>query len=237
MLALSACAGNIPAAPKDQRAEYDPWEPLNRRLSNFNEGFDRVTLKPLAKGYDKVMPEFVKTGVANFSDNLWGPRNIINNFLQGKGSVAGVELVRFLVNTTVGIGGLFDVAGASGVDGNPETFGETFAVWGIPDGPYVVIPLLGPRTLGGAVGIPFNFLSDPLWHVDDSTVKWTIYGIRYVDVRRRLFPAEALIEDSYDRYLAVRESFLQNWQFRVHDGDPPEDDDFYDEFLDEEEEQ
>ena len=111
--ALSACAGNIPAAPKDQRAEYDPWEPLNRRISNFNEGFDKVTFKPLAKGYQAVMPGFVEKGVHNFSMNLLSPQFIINNILQGKPGRGGKECGRFLINSTIGIAGLIDVACAS----------------------------------------------------------------------------------------------------------------------------
>ena len=230
---LSACAGNIPAAPKDQRAATDPWEPLNRRVSNFNEGFYKATFTPLAKGYQKIMPGFVEKGVHNFSMNLLGPMFIINNFLQGKPGRGFSEFGRFLANTTFGIGGLFDIATAGGLESSPETFGQTFAVWGMPDGPYVVIPVLGPRTLSGAVAIPFDFLADPLFHVDDNTTKWIIYGIRLIDVRVQLFKAEALIGDSYDRYLTIRESFLQNRRFRIYDGDPPEDEDFYDEFLDE----
>ncbi len=230
---LSACAGNIPAAPKDQRAATDPWEPLNRRVSNFNEGFYKVTFTPLAIGYQKIMPGFVEKGVHNFSMNLLGPMFIINNFLQGKPGRGFSEFGRFLTNTTFGIGGLFDIATAGGLESSPETFGQTFAVWGMPDGPYVVIPVLGPRTLSGAVAIPFNFLADPLFHVDDNSTKWIIYGIRLIDVRAQLFKAEALIGDSYDRYLTIRESFLQNRRFRIYDGDPPEDEDFYDEFLEE----
>ena len=233
---LSACAGNIPAAPKDQRAASDPWEPLNRRVSNLNEGFYKVTFTPLAKGYQKVMPAFVERGVHNFSMNLLGPLNIINNFLQGKPGRGAKEFGRFLINSIIGIGGLVDVATHSGIESSPETFGQTFAVWGIPDGPYVVIPILGPRTLSGAFAIPLNLLADPLFHLDDSTDKWVIYGIRTIDARMQLFKAEALIGDSYDRYLTIRESYLQNRQFRIYDGDPPEDDDLYDDFLEEEEE-
>ena len=232
---LSACAGNIPAATKEHREEYDPWEPLNRRISNFNEGFDQVTFKPLAKGYEKVMPEFVKKGVHNASMNLLSPLFIINNFLQGKPGRGAKEFGRFVINTIMGIGGLIDVATHSGVESSPETFGQTFAVWGIPDGPYVVVPVLGPRTMSGVFAIPLNFAADPTFYLDDSTGKWVIYGIRTIDLRMQLFTAEKLIEDSYDRYLAIRESFLQNRRFRIYDGDPPEDEDFYDEFLEEEE--
>lgn len=234
---LAGCAGSIPAAPKDQRAATDPWEPLNRRIHNFNTGFDNVTFKPLAKGYEKVVPEFAKKGVGNFSTNLLAPRNIINNLLQGKGGRAMVEFGRFLMNTTFGIGGLFDPATASGLEAYPESFGETFAVWGISDGPYVMIPILGPRTLSGAFALPLDIIVDPLFHLDDNSTKWSIYGVRAIDMRERLFAAEALIEDSFDKYLSIRESFLQNWQFRIYDGDPPEDDDFYDDFLEEEEQE
>ena len=237
MIVLSACAGNIPAAPKDQRAEYDPWEPMNRRISNFNDGLDRVTLRPLAKGYQTIMPGFVKTGVHNFSVNLASPLYIINNFLQGKPTRGFSEFGRFLANSIVGIGGLFDVATNMGLESKPETFGQTFAVWGIPDGPYVVVPFLGGRTLSGAFAIPFNFAGDLAFYLDDSTEKWALYGIRLIDARMQLFKVDDLIADSYDRYLAVRESFLQNRRFRIFDGNPPEDEDFYDEFLDEEEDQ
>ncbi len=230
---LTACAGNMPAAPKDQRAAEDPWEPLNRRISNFNEGFDKVTFKPLAKGYEKVVPQFAKTGIGNFSTNLLGPRNIINNFLQGKAGRGFVEFARFLTNTIFGIGGLFDVATANELESYPESFGETFAVWGISDGPYVVLPVLGPRTLSGAFAIPLNFLADPLFHYDEESTRWIIYGIRAIDLRERLFAAEALTKESFDRYLTSRESFLQNRQYRIYDGDPPEDEDFYEDFLDE----
>ena len=234
MTVMSACAGNIPAAPKDQRADYDPWEPLNRRIGNFNEGLDKVTFKPLAKGYEKVMPEFVEKGVHNFSMNLLGPMFIINNFLQGKPGRGFNELGRFVTNTIFGIGGLFDLAAKGGLESSPETFGQTFAVWGIPDGPYVVIPVLGGRTLSGAFAIPLNFASDPTFYLDDSTEKWLLYGIRTIDLRMQLFPAEeVLLKDAYDPYLTKRESFLQNRRFRIYDGDPPEDEDFYDDFLEE----
>jgi phospholipid-binding lipoprotein MlaA len=235
MSVLTACAGNIPAAPKEERAEYDPWEPLNRRIHNFNDGLDKVTLKPLAKGYQTIMPEFAERGVHNFSRNLVSPLFIINNFLQGKPGRGGKEIGRFVINTIWGIGGLVDVATHSGIESSPETFGQTFAVWGIPDGPYVVIPFLGGRTLSGAFAIPLNFAGDLAFYLDDSTEKWALYGIRLIDGRMQLFKAEELIEDSYDRYLAIRESYLQNRRFRIFDGNPPEDDDFYDEFLEEDE--
>lgn len=231
---LTACAGNIPAAPKDQRAEYDSWEGLNRRIHNFNDGLDKVTLKPLAKAYQWIMPGFVEQGVHNVSMNLLGPLFIINNLLQGKPGRAGKELGRLIINTSIGIGGLFDVATDSGIESSPEDFGQTFAVWGIPDGPYVVVPFLGPHTLSGVFAIPFNIAGDPVVYLDDRRERWVIYGIRLIDARMQLFEVDELVEDAYDPYLRIREAFLQNRRFRIYDGNPPEDDDFYDEFLEEE---
>ena len=127
-----------------------------------------------------------------------------------------------------------DVGSGLGMETYREDFGQTLAVWGVPDGPFVVVPILGPRTLRGATMIPLNFLADPLFHIDDNRIKWWIYGLRYIDIRARLFSVEALIEDSYDRYLTIRESYLQHRLFLIFDGDPPEDEDFYDDFYDEE---
>ncbi len=231
---FAGCAGNIPPAAKENRAPSDPWEPLNRRIHNFNQGVDKVSFKPLAKGYQRVLPETMQRGVNNFSKNLLGPLFIINNFLQGKFRRGFSETGRFLANSTWGILGLVDVGADLGMEPYREGFGQTLAVWGVPDGPYVVVPILGPRTLRGAVTIPLFFLADPLHYVDDDTLRWSIYAVRAVDLRANLFTAEALIEDSFDRYLTIRESYLQHQQFLIYDGDPPEDDDFYDDFYDEE---
>jgi phospholipid-binding lipoprotein MlaA len=227
---VAGCATSIPAAPKDQRAEYDPWEPMNRRIHAFNDNVDKLTLKPLAKGYEAVLPNFMRRGINNFSRNLLIPLSIINNVLQGKFRNGLSETGRFLANSTVGIGGLIDAGADMGLEPHREDFGQTLAVWGVPDGPYVTIPILGPRTLRDATMIPLNFAADPLFHLEHDRTRRTIYFIRTVDVRAQLFTAESLIEDSFDRYLSIRESYLQNRNFLVHDGDPPEDDDFYDEF-------
>lgn len=231
-LLASGCATQHPAAPKEDRSPADPWEPLNRRMSALHNNIDRFTFKPLAKGYEKVIPSPVRRGIDNFSKNLLGPLFIVNNFLQGKGQRGFSEIGRFVANSTLGIGGLFDVGRAMGMETYREDFGETLAVWGVPDGPYVFIPILGPRTLRDATVIPLNFAADPSFYIDDDAIKWSLYGIRAVDVRAQLFTAEALIEDSFDRYLTVRESYLQNRQYLIYDGDPPEDEDFYDDFED-----
>ena len=230
---LAACAGSIPAAPKEDRSPADPWEPLNRRISNFNEAVDKVSFKPLAKGYQAILPEPMQRGIANFSENLLGPLFIVNNLLQGKFKRSLSETGRFLANSTWGILGLVDVGADMGLETYREDFGETLATWGVPDGPFVVVPILGPRTLRDATMIPLNFLADPLFHYDNDSARRAIYLVRAIDVRARFFSVEALIEDSFDRYLTIRESYLQNRRFLIHDGNPPEDDDLYDDLFDE----
>ena len=232
VLLASGCATLPPGDPVD----YDPWEKTNRKLFRFNEAIDKVSLKPIAKGYRKVLPEPVRNSITKFGRNLGAPRNSVNNFLQGKPREGFGEILRFIVNTTIGIGGLFDVATASGLEANPEDFGQTAAVWGVPPGPYVMIPFLGPQTLRDAVLIPANIEFDILHHVDESSVRDRLWVLRTIDVRHRLLSLEELIQDSKDPYVSLRESYLQNREFQVYDGDPPveDDDEFYDEFLDEE---
>jgi phospholipid-binding lipoprotein MlaA len=236
---LSGCAGT-PAGADDEapvRAEYDPLEPLNRGLYTLNDAVDRATLKPIARGYKAVVPEFARRGVTNFSRNLFTPRSALNNFLQGKPGPGFSELGRFILNATLGIGGLIDIATAQGMPEYDEDFGQTFAVWGIPDGPYLFLPILGPKTLLDAVSTPLNIFADPLYHYDNSSVRDKVYGLRTIDLRMRLLTAETLLEDSKDPYLTLRESYLQNRRFQVYDGNPPsteEEDDLFEEFFEEE---
>lgn len=227
LLALGGCATH-PAAPKDQRSPADPWEPLNRQIHGFNDGLDKVTFKPVAKAYEFVIPQFMRTGVTNFSRNLRTPLNMVANLLQGKFKNTFTETGRLVINTTIGIGGLFDIATDAGIERKSEDFGEAFGYWGIPDGPYVVVPFLGPRTLRDAVAIPLNLFLDPLWHYDNAPVRDRVYVLRLIDVRQRLFAAEDLIKDSPDKYVTIRESYLQNRLYLIYDGFPPEQDPYED---------
>ena len=239
--AASGCASS-PAADGDDgdnpvRAEYDPLEPLNRSLYAINDAVDRYTLKPIARGYKAVVPAFARRGVTNFSQNLTTPRSAINNFLQGKPGPGFTDLGRFLLNSTFGLAGLIDIASEEGIPVYDEDFGQTLAVWGLPEGPYLFIPILGPNTLLDALSIPLDILSDPLYHYDNSSVRDKLYVLRLIDLRMRLLSAEALLADSKDPYLTVRESYLQNRRFQVYDGNPPsteEEDDLFDEFFEEE---
>lgn len=228
-LAMGGCA----SVPAEDRTESDPWEPMNRSLYSFNRGLDKVTTKPLARGYEKIVPRPVRTGVTNFFKNLRTPASSINNFLQGKPERGFSELGRFVFNSTLGVGGIFDIATAGGLEAHPEDFGQTAAVWGVPDGPYVMIPLLGPSTLRDAVLFPLSVVTNPLYHYDNTSVRDKLRILRVIELRARLLPLESTLEESKDPYITLRESYLQNREYEIYDGEPPEDDEFFDEFLDE----
>ena len=235
ILAIAALTGGCASVPEGEGVEHDPWERLNRSIYKFNDVADRAITKPIARGYSAVLPEPVRQCVTNFSRNLLTPLYSFNNFLQGKPKEGTGELFRLAINSTVGIGGLFDVAAMNGIESNPEDFGQTAAVWGVPAGPYVVVPFLGPQTLRDAVLLPLDIQMDPLYHYEVSSVRDRLYVLRLINLRANLLPLEDLLKDSADPYVTMRESFLQNREFAIYDGDPPSDDDeFFDEFLEDE---
>ena len=241
LVLLAGCAGNATrdeaSAEEPIRSPEDPWEPLNRGMYAVHDTVDRYTLRLVARGYKAVVPDFARRGVTNFSRNLLTPRSMVNNFLQGKPGPGFNEFGRFIMNSTLGLGGLVDVASLQGMPVYDEDFSQTMAVWGVPEGPFVFIPILGPNTLLNAVTIPVDLMSDLLFHYDNSSVRDKLYVLRAIDVRARLLTAETLLEDSQDPYLTLRESYLQNRRFQVYDGDPPttqEEDDLFDEFFEEE---
>lgn len=236
---LGGCATTSSSDDTSVYVEYDPMEPLNRKIYAFNMAIDKVALKPLAKGYKKVVPAPVRRGVTNFFSNLSAPRSALNNFLQGKPGRGFNELGRFLFNTVLGLGGFFDIAGAGGMERYDENFAQTLSVWGVPDGPYIVLPFLGPNMASDALASPVDYATD-LWTYNDNTsARSKIWLLRMVDLRARLLAAESILADSQDPYITLREAFIQNRTFRIYDGDPPSDEEFYDdemfdEFFDDE---
>ena len=229
------CATGCVSMPEGERVDHDPWERANRGMYQVNDVLDRATTRPLARAYTAVVPQPARQGVTNFAQNLMTPSSALNNIFQGKVEDGFNEFFRFIINTTIGIGGLFDVAARSGLEANTEDFGQTAAVWGIPDGPYVMLPLRGPRTLRDAILMPLDFLADPLYHYDNSSVRDPLYVLRIINLRAQLLPLEDLLQDSADPYITLRESYLQNRRFEIYDGDPPsDDDDLFDEFLEDE---
>jgi phospholipid-binding lipoprotein MlaA len=230
---LAAGVSGCSSIPSDQRTESDPWESMNRSLFSVHTTIDKVSTKPLAKGYRAILPGLVRKGISNFFSNLVAPRSAINNFLQGKPGHGVSEIGRLVINSTIGVGGLIDIATPSGLEEHREDFGQTAAVWGVPDGPYVMLPFLGPHTLRDAVFLPVDIVVDPLYQYDNSSVRDKLYVLRLIDLRYRLLAADKFLDDSEDKYVTMRESYLQNREYEVYDGDPPEDDDFFDEFFEE----
>ena len=233
MVQLSACASG-PDAEKPVRSESDPWEPMNRAIYSGNQVFDKVILKPVAKGYTFILPAVVRRSIMNFSINLFTPRSSVNNFLQGKPDRGLDDLGRFLINSTIGVFGLFDVASVSGIPKYNENFSQTMAVWGVPEGPYLMVPLLGPQSVLDALMIPVDIWFDPLYHYDNSSVRDRLYALRVIDLRSRLLVADKMLDESEDPYITLRESYLQNRLFKIYDGNPPQDEEFLDDFFDDE---
>jgi phospholipid-binding lipoprotein MlaA len=214
-LLLSACA----TTSHDPR---DPWEGLNRKTFAFNDAVDRAVLKPAAQGYVKATTPFIRARVSNFFANLDDIGTGFNDVLQGKLPHAINDFGRIVVNTTLGVGGLWDVASGLGVEKRNEDFGQTLGWWGVPPGPYFVIPLLGPSTSRDA---PARAV-DPQWFwsdaIDDDLVSWSLWGLDVVQARAQLLKAERVIEQAaLDRYLFVRDAWLDRRRNQVYDGKPP----------------
>ena len=229
-LALAGCAASDTRAAEESGAANDPFESFNRKMYALNMSVDKVALKPIAKGYKRFVPSPVRRSFANVFANFRTPGSALNNFLQGKPKRGFNELGRFLFNSTLGIAGIFDVATAGGMERYDENFSQTLAVWGLPEGPYLVLPVLGPHSLLDAAGVPVDYYSDLNTHLT-SGVKDRLYLFRLVDARARLLAADTLLDSSNDPYVTLRESYLQNREFEIYDGEPPEDPDFLEEEL------
>lgn len=206
-----------PAVAQEAEGKTDPWEGYNRAMFSFNDALDRAILKPVAKGYRFVMPDIAEKGVNNFFENLSDVGTMVNNILQGKPDRAIVDFTRVLVNTTVGIGGLIDVATAMDLPKHDEDFGQTLGVWGLDSGPYLVLPLLGPSSLRDGVGLVPDFMLDPVQQVDDDEVRLALSLVRVIDTRAELLKAEEVI--SGDRYSFIRDAYMQRREFAVNDGE------------------
>ena len=216
-----ACAADAPALASasglslepDAGDDYDPWAPFNERMFSFNHGvLDRFIVKPVATGWDKACPDPVKRGVGRAIDNLHMPRRVINNLLQARFAGAGAEAGRFLVNTTAGIGGFFDVASKLHIPGSEADMGETLGVWGLGSGPYLVVPFLSPLTVRDGVGRAVDAALDPLWLVPffGATVMGLVNTVNERSLHLQLF---ADVEDStLDLYSSVRNGYLQRRQ-------------------------
>jgi phospholipid-binding lipoprotein MlaA len=208
----------------------DPWEPMNRRVHAFNERADQWVMRPVAVGYARVVPRPVRRGVTNFFGNLLYPVTIVNQLLQGKVKDGVVDAGRFVVNTTLGVAGIFDPATRIGFPRNEEDFGQTFAVWGLGRGNYIVVPFLGPSTIADGIGVGITaFFFFPVSEIPDATLRNSVYGVYFTNLRAELLDADSLI--SGDRYEFMRDVYLQRREYLIADGeveDPFLDDDWDD---------
>lgn len=217
LIALSGCA-SVPSGGPDP----DPLEGVNRPVYGLNDGIDRVALKPVAGVYTRYVPQGMRTSVSNFYDNITYPNVVLNDLLQGKFKQGAADLLRFAVNSTFGIGGLFDVAQYMGLDKHEEDFGQTLGVWGVGQGAYVVYPLFGPNTLRDTPGLVVGAVTNVLFYVSNPAVTIPLSVLGVVDLRAR---SESAIrfrnETALDPYVFTREAYLQRRIYLIYDGDPP----------------
>ena len=213
-------------------ADVDPFEGANRKVHAFNDGADRAILKPLAKGYQWLFPEFIRRGIHNVFRNIRTPGVAVNQLLQGKPKLAATDTARFVYNTTLGIAGIFDVATAGGLPQHQEDFGQTLAVWGVGQGPFIMVPFSGPATTTHAFGKLVDAFTNPIRLLSPARDRQIVYAVSFVDVRAQLLSVESLVAG--DEYLFIRDAYLQRREYLVNDGEI-EDDPFLDDFDDYEE--
>lgn len=222
ILSLLALAAGCASAPGRTRGD-DPWQGFNRGVYKFNDTLDRAALKPVAKGYKKITPGWMRSGIGNFFANLEYPTTIVNDFLQGKVGAGFKDTGRFLLNSTLGVGGLLDVATPVGLQANDEDFGQTLAVWGVGSGPFVNLPFFGPSSLRDAPSKIVDHFTQPLTYIDDvqTETKWGLRGLELVHDRAELLSLDATLQRTFDQYAFVRDAWVQKREFEIYDGNPP----------------
>lgn len=217
-LALVLVAGATSA-----QSANDPFERANRAIFGFNEALDSAVLTPVAKGYQAAVPELVRSGVSNFFGNFGDGWSAINNLLQGKGEAAGTMTMRVAANTLFGIGGIFDVASDLGMERSTEDFGQTLGRWGMPGGPYIVWPLLGPSTARDTLGRPLDLAWSHALVINDAGVNLSLSALNLIDTRASLLSASRVVDGiALDKYTFIRDAYIARRRNLVYDGNPPE---------------
>ncbi|MCY1235434.1 putative phospholipid-binding lipoprotein MlaA [compost metagenome] len=212
-LATSAAALLAGCATGPQANPDDPLEPMNRAVFTVNDKLDQYVARPVAQGYKAVTPEPARTAVSNFFSNLADVGNFANNLLQGKGVAAAESFMRVAVNSVLGLGGLIDIATPAGLEKRSQDFGLTLGTWGVPSGPYLVLPLFGPSSFRDGVGLYVNFQFDPITYAEPA-VRNSLFGANVVDVRTNLLGATDLLAlAALDKYAFVRDAYLQRRRY------------------------
>ena len=227
-LLLAGCASQQATLTDPER---DPWESYNRKIHSFNQGFDKAIFRPVAKGYDYIMPDAPQRGVRNFFRNLNFPVTLLNSLLQGKMERAFTATGRFLMNSSIGLLGFFDVATKVGIPYYEEDFGQTLAVWGWKESRYLEMPFLGPYTVRDLLGRSFYGYFHPISYAAREHDNYWPLVIDLITLRAELLPLQADIDAASDPYVLIRDVYLQRREFEIYDGDPPAPD--YDALLEE----
>jgi phospholipid-binding lipoprotein MlaA len=217
--ALSAC---VTLPPNSPRSPQDPWESWNRGVYKFNDKLDRAIAKPVAKAYVRHVPHPIQTGVSNFFANLSTPTVMINDALQGKLKAAGNDLGRFLLNSTVGLVGIFDPATSAGLDHNHEDFGLTLGHWGVHAGPFVELPLLGPSDCRDAPAKVVDAYTNPRQYINNNYVRYGLWLPDLINTRASLLPLDDTIQHAFDPYAFVRDAFLARRAYQITGKSPDE---------------
>ncbi len=225
-LMLGGCA-STQSLVKDARAgpgaRLDPWENWNRKVFAFNEGLDENIFKPVATGYAKVVPQFVRRGVDNFFSNAADAWSAVNNVLQGKPEPAFTDVVRFTTNTVLGFFGVLDIASEFGLEHHYEDFGQTLGRWGFGPGAFVMLPLLGPSTVRDTLALPLDRTASPALYISSGSYQFGIVGLQIINTRANLLGASKVIDDiALDKYTFIRDAYLQRRRSLTFDGDAPE---------------
>lgn len=241
ILVILLAAGLMAGCATPQN-NHDPMEGMNRGTDKLNDGLDRISLKPISKGYVAISPKPFQTAISNFYDNITYLNTVLNDFLQGKGGQGFSDLGRILINSTLGVGGLVDVASSFGLEKHEEDFGQTLAVWGADQGAYIVYPLLGPNSVRNTPDFITATATDGLFWASffiSPYISIPLAVVKYIDKRARLLEASDIRDElALDPYVFTREAWRQNREYLIYDGNPPQaeatddgwDDDFEDDF-------
>lgn len=222
VLLAAGCAVLALPAVSAEGNPRDPYEGFNRAMYSVNEVIDAYAARPLAKGYDAAVPLPMKAGIGNMFGNVGDLWIGVNGVLQGKVGDAGIDFGRLLINSTVGIFGLFDVASELGLEKHEEDFGQTLAVWGVKDGGYLFWPFIGPRTVRDTAGFLVDTYVDPVKQITPISARNSLIALRFVDIRAGLLPADKVVDEAaLDKYSYVRDAYLQRRRNQIFDGRPP----------------
>ena len=218
MTCLFVGCASIPAGVEP--SPRDPWESFNRSVFEFNEGLDKYLLKPVVAAYRFILPQIVRDGIYNFFSNYSDIYTALQNLLQGKPDLAFNDLMRVAVNTIFGLGGLMDVATPGGLPKHKEDWGQTFGVWGVPSGPYLVLPFFGPSTIRDTFGTAADLETDYLFkYIPDVGLRNSITGLRVINARNTFYEAGDLLDGAaLDKYSFIRDAYLQRREYQINEG-------------------